>query len=630
MAKHDNTKQSPEATPDYSNNPIAISVKHLHKSFKLPTERAWGLKQAIFNRLKGVKGYRELKVLNGITFDIHQNEFVGIVGRNGSGKSTLLKTLAKIYFPESGSIEINGQLVPFIELGVGFNFELTGRENVYLNGALLGFSNKEMDTMYDEIVDFAELRDFMDQKLKNYSSGMQVRLAFSIAIRAKGDILLLDEVLAVGDAAFQQKCIDRMKDIAASGRTILFVSHSMANVRAICSRCLLFEQGRLAMDGPAAEVTEAYEGVDRPPPPSAAKPGPSAAVPSAPPEPESLRSGSGAVCTKDVSFLFDDERGGWNALVDYETADGSDWTKCRIALAIRPKGLSGRPLAVFDSAMTGGVYGDQPPRGRIVLELPASLRFPPADYSIDVRLWSGTDVADDFPDGFGFSPPEENATPGWLSDSFRRGLVNLAHSWRPARRPSLPDGPAPLARGGTGDVRVKGVSMAFDADRDGWNAFIDYETADGSPWTHCRAALIVRSKANPEKPLCVFDSATTKGLFTDKPPRGRIVLEMPPDVRFPESDYRIDVRLWVSSSVADDLPAAAEFSPSVSLSSPGWRSPPCLRGRFNLRHAWRVEVDGKPYRDPQIKYNPATKNKGETIRESQQRQQGRLHSLFRL
>ena len=249
---------STPSTPDYNDNPVVISVKHLHKSFKLPTERAWGLKQAIFNRLKGIKGYKELKVLNGISFDIHQNEFVGIVGRNGSGKSTLLKTLAKIYFPEKGSIEINGTLVPFIELGVGFNPELSGRENIYLNGALLGFSNKEMDAMYDEIVDFAELRDFMDQKLENYSSGMQVRLAFSIAIRAKGDILLLDEVLAVGDAAFQQKCADYFASIKGK-QTVILVTHSMENIKKYCSRAILIEKGRIKLDGQPEKVAKAYE-----------------------------------------------------------------------------------------------------------------------------------------------------------------------------------------------------------------------------------------------------------------------------------------------------------------------------------------------------------------------------------
>ena len=237
--------------------PIAISVKNLHKSFKLPTERAWGLKQAIFNRLKGIKGYKEQKVLNNISFDVRQNEFIGIVGRNGSGKSTLLKTLAKIYFPEKGTVEVNGTLVPFIELGVGFNPELSGRENVYLNGALLGFSNKEMDAMYDEIVDFAELRPFMDQKLKNFSSGMQVRLAFSIAIRAKGDILLLDEVLAVGDAEFQKKCNDYFANIKGN-QTVILVTHDMANVIKYCSRALLIENGKIVLDSDPKEVADAY------------------------------------------------------------------------------------------------------------------------------------------------------------------------------------------------------------------------------------------------------------------------------------------------------------------------------------------------------------------------------------
>ena len=239
-------------------NDVAISVKNLHKSFKLPTERSWGLKQAIFNRLKGIKGYKEQKVLNGLSFDIKKGEFVGIVGRNGSGKSTLLKTLAKIYFPEKGSIEINGSLIPFIELGVGFNPDLTGRENIYLNGALLGFSNKEVDAMYDEIVDFAELRDFMDQKLKNYSSGMQVRLAFSIAIRARGDILLLDEVLAVGDAAFQQKCNEYFASLHGN-QTVILVTHAMENVIKFCDRAILIENGKIKLDGDPQKVAKAYE-----------------------------------------------------------------------------------------------------------------------------------------------------------------------------------------------------------------------------------------------------------------------------------------------------------------------------------------------------------------------------------
>ncbi len=236
---------------------IAIRVKNLHKSFKLPTERAWGLKQAIFNRLRGIKGYKKQQVLRGIDFEVKKGEFLGIVGRNGSGKSTLLKVLSGIYVPDKGDVEVYGTLVPFIELGVGFNPELTGRENIYLNGALLGFSNEEVDEMYDEIVDFAELKDFMDQKLKNYSSGMQVRLAFSIAIRARGDILVLDEVLAVGDAAFQKKCNDYFASLHGN-QTVILVTHSMENVTKFCDRAIMIEDGKIACEGKPEKVAKAY------------------------------------------------------------------------------------------------------------------------------------------------------------------------------------------------------------------------------------------------------------------------------------------------------------------------------------------------------------------------------------
>ncbi len=254
-----NKKSIKEAkTVENSSKRVVVRATNLHKSFRLPTERAASLKQAIFNRLKGIKGYTEQNVLKGINLEIREGEFVGIVGRNGSGKSTLLKLLAQIYYPEEGTIEINGTLVPFIELGVGFNPELSGRENVYLNGALLGFSNKEMDLMYDEIVQFAELEQFMDAKLKNYSSGMQVRLAFSIAIRARGDILILDEVLAVGDAEFQKKCNDYFASLHGN-QTVILVTHSMENVRQFCDRAILIEQGKITADGNPEMVATAYE-----------------------------------------------------------------------------------------------------------------------------------------------------------------------------------------------------------------------------------------------------------------------------------------------------------------------------------------------------------------------------------
>lgn len=251
-------KMSNEARKELEQDDYALKVTNLYKDFKLPTEKAWGLKQAIFNRIKGVKGYKIQHVLRGIDFTVEKGEFLGIVGRNGSGKSTLLKVLAGIYVPEKGSVKVNGSLVPFIELGVGFNPELTGRENVYLNGALLGFSNAEMGKMYDDIVDFAELRDFMDQKLKNYSSGMQVRLAFSIAIRARGDILILDEVLAVGDAAFQEKCNEYFKSLHGQ-QTVILVTHDMDNVERFCDRAILIENGKIACEGKPEKVTKAYK-----------------------------------------------------------------------------------------------------------------------------------------------------------------------------------------------------------------------------------------------------------------------------------------------------------------------------------------------------------------------------------
>lgn len=241
-----------------ADNDTAISVKNLRKSFRLPTEQAFGLKQAIFNRLRGIKGYKEQKVLRDLNFEIKKGEFIGVVGRNGSGKSTLLKILAGVYYPEAGEVIVNGTLIPFIELGVGFNPELTGRENVYLNGALLGFSNEEIDQMYNDIWEFAELKEFQDQKLKNYSSGMQVRLAFSIAIRARGDILLLDEVLAVGDAAFQQKCNDYFASLKDKKQTVILVTHSMASIKQFCSRAILIEKGKIVKDGEPDEIATAY------------------------------------------------------------------------------------------------------------------------------------------------------------------------------------------------------------------------------------------------------------------------------------------------------------------------------------------------------------------------------------
>lgn len=238
---------------------VAIKVEHVSKSFRLPHDKQTSIKGGLISLLKnGRRTYETQEVLKDVSFEIKKGEFFGIVGRNGSGKSTLLKMLAGIYQPTSGNITIDGSLTPFIELGVGFNPELTGRENVYLNGALLGFNRAEMDAMCDDIIEFAELERFMDQKLKNYSSGMQVRLAFSIAIRAQSDILLLDEVLAVGDAAFQQKCYDYFEQLKQDKRTVVLVTHDMGAVQRFCTRAMLVDRGKIKVYGEPDEVSAAY------------------------------------------------------------------------------------------------------------------------------------------------------------------------------------------------------------------------------------------------------------------------------------------------------------------------------------------------------------------------------------
>lgn len=236
----------------------ALEIRHVSKSFKLPHEKHTSLKSMFIKPFSGKKGYERQHVLKDISFEVQKGEFFGIVGRNGGGKSTLLKLLASIYAPDKGVVQVNGKLVPFIELGVGFNPELTGRDNIYLNGALLGFSDKEIDEIYDDIVEFAELEKFMDQKLKNYSSGMQVRLAFSVATRSKADILLVDEVLAVGDVAFQRKCYDYFSSLKRTGKTVIFISHDMNAIREYCDRVMLIEKGEVVEVGSAEKIAEEY------------------------------------------------------------------------------------------------------------------------------------------------------------------------------------------------------------------------------------------------------------------------------------------------------------------------------------------------------------------------------------
>lgn len=252
MKNTKNTKQKAD------NREVAIRVDNVHKSFKIPHERHNSLKSTALNLFKK-KTFTEHHAAKGISFDVKRGEFLGIIGRNGCGKSTMLKMLAGIYVPDKGKITINGRLSPFLELGVGFNPELTARDNVYLNGAMLGLTRKEIDEKFDEIIGFAELEEFVDQKLKNFSSGMQVRLAFSVAIQAHADILLIDEVLAVGDENFQRKCLDQFNNFKNEGKTVVFVSHMMEMVKTYCDRCILIEGAEIVNEGNPETVTLEYE-----------------------------------------------------------------------------------------------------------------------------------------------------------------------------------------------------------------------------------------------------------------------------------------------------------------------------------------------------------------------------------
>ncbi|MDR3084420.1 MAG: ABC transporter ATP-binding protein, partial [Streptomyces sp.] len=227
------------------------------KRFRIPQDKSATLKYRI-THLRSSSRYYDLHALQDISFDVAAGEFLGIIGSNGCGKSTLLKILAGIYIPTTGSVSITGRVSPFLELGVGFNPELTARENVFVNGAVLGLTRPELQQRFDRIIDFADLRDHVDQKLKNFSSGMQVRLAFSVAIQARAHILLMDEVLAVGDARFQEKCFDVFWQYKREGKTVILVTHDLSAVENYCDRTILIDHGRIVADGHAAEVTGIY------------------------------------------------------------------------------------------------------------------------------------------------------------------------------------------------------------------------------------------------------------------------------------------------------------------------------------------------------------------------------------
>jgi ABC-type polysaccharide/polyol phosphate transport system ATPase subunit len=245
------------ATPTTAESPVVIEARGLQKSFRIPEHRIDSLKERVAHPLTRVR-YRELRALRDISFEVRKGEFFAIVGPNGSGKSTLLKILASIYRADAGRVRVAGGVAPFIELGVGFNPELTARENGVLNGVLMGLTLREARRRLGEVLAFAELEDFVDLKLKNYSSGMMARFAFAVMVQADADIMLIDEVLAVGDAAFAQKCVDVFRERRRAGKTIVLVTHDMSTVQTLCHRAMLIHDGALEHIGPPEDVALRY------------------------------------------------------------------------------------------------------------------------------------------------------------------------------------------------------------------------------------------------------------------------------------------------------------------------------------------------------------------------------------
>lgn len=236
-----------------------IEVNHVSLCYRMPAERVSGMKEFLVQALQGKLQYKEFWALQDVNFSIEKGEVLGLVGANGAGKSTMLKVISGILKPTKGAVTVHGNIVPMLELGSGFDLELTGRENVFLNGAILGYPEDFLKEKYQEIVDFSELGEFIEMPLRNYSSGMITRLAFSIATVVKPDILIVDEILSVGDAAFQKKSKNRMMELMSGGTTVLLVSHSAEQITEMCSRAIWLEKGKMKMIGPAADVCRAYE-----------------------------------------------------------------------------------------------------------------------------------------------------------------------------------------------------------------------------------------------------------------------------------------------------------------------------------------------------------------------------------
>ena len=416
-----------------SGNDIAIRAEHLSKHYQLGTIGQKTFRDelvATWHRLRGRDPLKEMgflcdarvtqhglfKALNDVSFEIPRGEAVGLVGRNGAGKSTCLKILSRITTPTAGTAEMFGRVGTLLEVGTGFHPELTGRDNIFLNGVILGMKRSEVQEAFDRIVEFADIGPHLDTPVKRYSSGMYVRLAFSVAAHLRTEILLIDEVLAVGDQMFRNRSLERMKEIAASGRTILFVSHSESNIRTLCRQCLWFEDGRIRMSGTTDAVMNAYAGILRE----------SGTIGLAQ---RRDRMGSGAVTLQCCEGVYDPDARRWTVQVGWKTLEGSPWIKPRIVLGLCRAGVE-RTLLAFDSETRPGALPETlPAEGRLQLELTPDVWFPPDVWNIDVALYGSATLCDRVKKAGCFTPTAEQNAGAWLYPAQPACDLHVAHRW---------------------------------------------------------------------------------------------------------------------------------------------------------------------------------------------------------
>lgn len=392
----------------------------LVQAISAPVQRA---RRLLHGESTGAAGLdKEIWALHDVSFDIHHGEVVGIIGHNGAGKSTLLKILSRITEPTTGRARIRGRVGSLLEVGTGFHPELTGRENIYLNGAILGMRKVDIERRFDEIVEFAETEEFLDTPVKHYSSGMYVRLAFAVAAHLEPEVLLVDEVLAVGDLAFQKKCLGKMGDVAKSGRTVLFVSHSMAAISALCTRAFLLDRGRLIYSGDVADVINHYLEMTLE----------SAAIPL---RERSDRQGNGRLRFTDISFLNGDGNLTEAAVsgkpltihLKYATSDGRPARNVDVDVAFY--GAYGQLLFFCKTHLGRGKFEEIPPQGVIVCQIP---KFPLPPGRFRYKLWcqANREVADKIEDA-GILPvvAGDFYGSGNLPAKNPEGIVMVEHSW---------------------------------------------------------------------------------------------------------------------------------------------------------------------------------------------------------